>query len=216
MDEKEYPAAGEQKSAAEIMKEEYLRSKERTEQLLREYEEQKRKEELAKIVQVPHMSNQPEQDAKKSRKPGKKKWLLALPLVVLLLGCILIPVLSSLNRWETKNGHTYYVVDGENATGWWDIGNDRYYFGKNGIMRTGWQKINGASYYFGSDGVMRTGWQTIDNNRYFFNTNGKMCTGWWDIGSGRYYFGNNGNMYTGQRIINGKTYYFDSDGKLLN
>lgn len=180
MEEREYPAAGEQRSAAELMKEEYLRVQEQADRLRREYEEQKRKEELAKIVQVPRTTNQPEvqeqeaeQTAVKPRKTGKK-WLLTAALAMVLVGCIAFFLLKPTNGWKTENGHTYfYLLDGEKATGWQTIDGSRYYFGQNGVMRTGWEYIKGDYYYFGSDGRMRTGTQVIDGRTFYFGTDGK-------------------------------------------
>ena len=78
------------------------------------------------------------------------------------------------DNWVTENGQSYYLVNGQKATGWLDIGSDRYYFGSDGAMRTGWLEYEGNRYFFRADGRAAKGKVETDEGEYhYFLRNGQ-------------------------------------------
>ena len=78
------------------------------------------------------------------------------------------------DNWVTEEGATYYLVDGQKATGWLDIGNARYYFGTDGAMHTGWLEFGGNRYFFHEDGRIAVGKVEVSEGEYhYFLKNGQ-------------------------------------------
>lgn len=111
--------------------------------------------------------------------------------------------------WKTKNGKTYYYVNGVKQKGWKEIDGKKYYFDSKGVMATGWKTINNKKYYFDKTGAMQTGFKVIKKKTYYFDRKGVMRTGLVSIKSKKYYFDSKGVMKTGWETINKKKYYFD-------
>ena len=77
--------------------------------------------------------------------------------------------------WVTENGKTFYLLDGQKATGWLDIGDGRYYFGEDGAMHTGWLELDGNRYFFHEDGTMAVGKVAVSDTEYaYFLKNGQQ------------------------------------------
>jgi hypothetical protein len=80
--------------------------------------------------------------------------------------------------FETEDGKTYYIVDGEKEKGFEKIDNDYYYFKQaDGAMAKGWLKISGNWYYFSTkDGKMFAGKSyKIGGETYTFAADGKLA-----------------------------------------
>lgn len=79
-----------------------------------------------------------------------------------------------LTGWQTKNGHTYYLLDnGAMLTGWVKAGDGWYYLnqagdGVEGALHVGWLRNSGKTYYMGENGAMLEGWSQVGDNWYYF------------------------------------------------
>ena len=74
--------------------------------------------------------------------------------------------------FQTINGRTYYLQEGETPfTGWLNINDICYYILEDGTIATGWQELDGVFYYFAESGIMLTN-QWIDGR--YVGTNGNM------------------------------------------
>jgi hypothetical protein len=79
--------------------------------------------------------------------------------------------------FETEDGKTYYIVDGEKEKGFEKIDGNYYYFKQaDGAMAKGWLKISGNWYYFSTkDGKMFAGKSyKIGGETYTFAADGKL------------------------------------------
>ena len=131
--------------------------------------------------------------------------------------------------------YSYYLENGEKATGVTDIDNVTYYFDANGVLQVGkWLKIGGCWHYFSKEarpengyriGYMVTNDQVEDGGYYYFlDADGKMVTGWREgiydyYGQERtayYYYDTSGKQVFKWKKIGTSWYYFDPeyDGRM--
>lgn len=124
----------------------------------------------------------------------KKYIALAVVIVFLFSGCGEVsPKLE--NGWQSREGNTYYLVEG--------------------VLLTGLQSVDGVTYYFDPDrdGAMVTGWLELPRGWYYFDSTGAMQTGWVEISGKQYYFCPDGDMAVGTVLIDGKYQHFTSAGE---
>ena len=138
----------------------------------------------------------------------------------LILAAVCIAVLTACSTqtdgWFQDDTGTYYMVNGEPATGWMLLEDKTCYFLSDGRMAAGQQEIDGETYYFDESGAMATGWQLLDGSYYYYRANGSRVTGWLSLDDTRYYLDPDGIAASGPAEVGGRMYLFDAQGKLTS
>ena len=152
---------------------------------------------------------------------NKKKWLLAVILLILLLGWLFRePIIDALpidqSGWVERDGSTFFLSEkGDPLTGWQEINGKRFCFSRDGALLRGWLEDGGQRFYLTQEGTPAAGWQEIEGKTYYFDDTGAMRTGWITADGQEYYLLPSGTPASGAVEIEGILHRFSSDGTPL-